>query len=136
MASQFFHFSSVFESPWTSLYPIALYSSAVLKLSSLIVVLVTQSCLTLRDLMDCSLPGSSVYRILQERILEWVAFLSPGDHPDPGIYSGLLHCRQTLYCLSHQGSPLIVGALAYVALNLIHCFLAESPLRLISTVTV
>ena len=32
-----------------------------------------QSCLTLRDPMDCSLPGSSVHGILQERILEWVA---------------------------------------------------------------
>ena len=33
------------------------------------------SCLTLRDPMDCSLPGSSVQGILQnsrERILEWV----------------------------------------------------------------
>ena len=36
-------------------------------------VLVAQSCLTLWDPMDCSLPGSSVPRILQARILEWVA---------------------------------------------------------------
>ena len=36
-------------------------------------VLVAQSCLTLWDPMDCSLPGSSVHRILQARILEWVA---------------------------------------------------------------
>ena len=35
-------------------------------------VLVTQSCPTLCDLMDCSLPGSSVHGILQARILEWV----------------------------------------------------------------
>ena len=33
---------------------------------------VTQSCLTLCDPMDCSLPGSSVYGIFQARILEWV----------------------------------------------------------------
>ena len=32
-----------------------------------------QSCPTLCDPMDCSLPGSSVHGILQERILEWVA---------------------------------------------------------------
>ena len=32
-------------------------------------------------------------------------FLSPGDLPDPGIQPGLLHFRQILYCLSHQGSP-------------------------------
>ena len=35
-------------------------------------VLVTQSCLTLFDSMDCSLPGSSVHGILQARILKWV----------------------------------------------------------------
>ena len=33
--------------------------------------LVTQSCLTLCDPMDCSPPGSSVHGILQARILEW-----------------------------------------------------------------
>ena len=32
-----------------------------------------QSCLTLCDPIDCSLPGSSVHGILQARILEWVA---------------------------------------------------------------
>ena len=35
-------------------------------------VLVTQSCPTLCDLIDCSLPASSVHRILQARIQEWV----------------------------------------------------------------
>ena len=38
---------------------------------------VTQSCPTLSNPMDCSLPGSSVHRILQARPLEWVAFPSP-----------------------------------------------------------
>ena len=33
----------------------------------------TQLCLTLRDSMDCSLPGSSVHGIFQARVLEWVA---------------------------------------------------------------
>ena len=32
-----------------------------------------QSCLTLCDAMDCSLPGSCVHGISQARILEWVA---------------------------------------------------------------
>ena len=32
-----------------------------------------QSCLTLNDPMDCSLPGSSVHGIFQARVLEWVA---------------------------------------------------------------
>ena len=35
-------------------------------------VKVTQSCPTLCNLMDCSLPGSSVHGILQAIILEWV----------------------------------------------------------------
>ena len=34
---------------------------------------VTQLCLTLSDLMDCSPPGSSVHGIFQARVLEWVA---------------------------------------------------------------
>ena len=34
---------------------------------------VAQSCQTLRDPMDCSLPGSSVHGIFQARVLEWVA---------------------------------------------------------------
>ena len=34
---------------------------------------VAQSCLTLWDPMDCSLPGSSVHGILKARVLQWVA---------------------------------------------------------------
>ena len=34
---------------------------------------VAQSCPTLHDPMDCSLPGSSVHGIFQARVLEWVA---------------------------------------------------------------
>ena len=35
---------------------------------------VAQSCPTLSDPMDCSLPGSSVHGIFQARVLEWGAF--------------------------------------------------------------
>ena len=43
---------------------------------------VTQSCPTLSDPMDCSLPGSSVHGIFQARILEWgaVAFSNPMNY--------------------------------------------------------
>jgi len=34
---------------------------------------VAQSCLTLCNPVNCSLPGSSVHGILQARVLEWVA---------------------------------------------------------------
>ena len=45
-------------------------------------MLVSRLCLTLCDLMECSPPGSSVYGILQARILEWVAIpFSRGSSP-------------------------------------------------------
>ena len=47
--------------------------------------LVTQSCLTLCNPMDRSLPDSSVHGILQSKILEWVSMPSPGYSPNPGI---------------------------------------------------
>ena len=48
-------------------------------------VLIAQSRSTLCSPMDCSLPGSSVHRIFQTRIPEWLSFPSPGHLPDPGI---------------------------------------------------
>ena len=50
-----------------------------------VVLLVAQSCPTLGDPMDCSLPGFPVHEILQSRILEWVVISSSGDLPTPGI---------------------------------------------------
>ena len=66
---------------------------------------VAQSCLALCDLIDCILPVFSVLRILQARILQWVAIpFSRGFFPIQGLNAGLLHCRQFLYHLYHQGS--------------------------------
>ena len=48
-------------------------------------VLAAQSCPTLCNPMDCSLPGSSVHGILQARIFQWVYMPSPEDLPNPGI---------------------------------------------------
>ena len=42
--------------------------------------------------------------ILQARILQWVAMPSSRDLPNPGSNPGFPHCRQILYCLSHQGN--------------------------------
>ena len=61
-------------------------------------VKVTQSYPTLCDPTDYSLPGSSVHGILQARMLE----IFPTQGPKPGS----LHCRQILYRLRHQGSPI------------------------------
>ena len=64
---------------------------------------VIQSCLTLCDPMDSSPPGSSIHGIFQARLLEWVAIsFCRESSPTQGSNPGLLHCRQTLYCLSHQ----------------------------------
>ena len=40
---------------------------------------VAQSCLTLRDPMDGSPPGSSAHEIFQARVLEWVAIPAHND---------------------------------------------------------
>ena len=48
-------------------------------------VLVTQSCPTLGDPMDCSPLDSPVHGILQARILEWVAIPFSRGSSDPGI---------------------------------------------------
>ena len=47
------------------------------------VCLVSQSCPTLCDLMECGPPGSSVHGILQARILEWVAIPLSGGSSQP-----------------------------------------------------
>ena len=47
--------------------------TAKLRIISEDLALVAQSCPTLCNPMDCSLPGSSAHGVLQARILEWVA---------------------------------------------------------------
>ena len=50
-----------------------------------------QSCPTLCTPLDCSLPSSSVYGILQERILEWVAMASSRGSLTQGWNLCVLH---------------------------------------------
>ena len=65
-----------------------------------------QLCLTLCDPLDCRPPGSSVHRILQARILEWVVKPFSRVSPWPRDQTWVSpHCRQILCHLSHQGSP-------------------------------
>ena len=74
-----------------------------------VLCLVTQSCLTFCNPMDCSPPGSSVHGD------------SPGKNTGVGCHAllqeifpiqelspGLPHCRRIFYHLSHQGSPRIL----------------------------
>ena len=44
---------------------------------------VAQSCSTLSDPMDCSLPGPSIHGIFQARVLEWVATAFSEDVLEP-----------------------------------------------------
>ena len=65
-------------------------------------VKVAQSCPTLCNTMDYT-----VHTILQAIILKWVAIPFSRGSSQPRLNSGLPHCRQILYQLSHQGSPTI-----------------------------
>ena len=85
---------------------------------------VTQSCLTVWDSMDCSLPGSSVHGISQARILEWVAMPSCRESSWPRDWTQVSFVSYTgkwiLYHWCHNSSvPL--------CLNLCHVNLQFSP---------
>ena len=76
-------------------------------------VLVAQSCLTLCDPLDCSLPGSSVRgRILQAGILEWVAipFSRGASRPRDRTCVSCIG-RQVLSHSLHLGSPQLIMVL-------------------------
>ena len=68
-----------------------------------------QSCSTLWDPMEYSLPSTSVHGILQARILEWVAVPSSrgSSQPMDGTCISYVSCtgRQILYHERHLGSP-------------------------------
>ena len=63
------------------------------------------SCVRLCYLMECSPPGSFVHRILQARILEWVAIPFFRESSQPRVWTWV-SCigRWILYHLNHQGS--------------------------------
>ena len=76
-------------------------------ISYAVLCLVAQSCLTICDPMDCSPPGSSVHAgslskntgVGCHSLLQGISLAGRPANP------GLPPCRQSLYHLSHQGSP-------------------------------
>ena len=82
---------------------------------------VAQSCLTLSNPMDCSLPGSSVQEIFQARVLEWgaIAFSPSKTRSSPSLSiwetalyhnpapSEIQHCFNLYPCNSHWISALL-----------------------------
>ena len=70
-------------------------------------VFIAHSCPTLCDPMDCSPPGSSGHGDSPGKNTGLGChFLIQGIFPIQGSNLVFLHCRQILYRLSHQGSPL------------------------------
>ena len=68
-------------------------------------VLVTLSCATFCDPVDCSPPGSCQWDSLGTNTGVGYRFLLEGIFPTQGSNPGLLHCRRILYQLSHQRNP-------------------------------
>ena len=67
---------------------------------------VAQSCLTLCDPMDCSLPGSFLHWVLQARVLEWVAISFSRGSSRPRDRTRVCHIGGRRFILwSPQGSP-------------------------------
>ena len=58
-----------------------------------------QSCPTLCDSMDCSLPGSSIHGILQARILEWVAISFSRGSSQPRDRTRVSHIAGRLFAV-------------------------------------
>ena len=85
---------------------------------------VAQSCPTLSDPMDCSLPGSSIHGIFHARVLEWgenKAYLELNER----MYVQYLEC-----CLAHYLVKYIFTAHLLLCQlchrNLFHCHLVSS----------
>ena len=60
---------------------------------------VAQLCLTLRDPMDCSLPGPSIHGIFQAKVLEWGAIAFSASYPR-GINS-LIYVKNSFPSLTY-----------------------------------
>ena len=73
---------------------------------------VAQSCPTLCDSMDCSLPGSSLHRIPQAKVLEWVAISFSRDLPDPGIEPGSPAFQADTLTSEPPGKPSVTETIA------------------------
>ena len=70
---------------------------------------VAQSCPTLSDPMDCSLPGSSIHGIFQARVLEWGAIAFTDDQPRQHIKKQ----RHTLLTKVHLVKAMVFPVVMY-----------------------
>ena len=107
LGSSFILFNWNFMLPWwVTPRPPATSNLLSVSMSLTVLCLVVQSCSTLCNTVDSSLPGSSVHGDSKGRNTgEGCYALPQGNFPTQESNSGLPHCRRILYCLSHQGSP-------------------------------
>ena len=97
---------------------IYLYILLFLVTESCILFLVTKSCPILWDLIDYSLPGSSVHEISQTRILEWIAISFSRGSYQPGDQTWV-SCigRQILYHWAHTQRVCVIKCLINLTLT-------------------
>ena len=69
---------------------------------------VAQSCLTLSDPMDCSLPGSSIHGIFQARLLEWGAIAFSDDYLDNILKSRDITLPTMVYLVNAMVFPVVM----------------------------
>ena len=86
---------------------------------------VSQSCPTLSDPMDCSLPGSSIHGIFQARVLEWVAIAFSVSHILLYPVSHFIYLSVALFFNTGIISPFtevshVLGRWSYMKLALPH----------------
>ena len=67
--------------------------------------LVAELCPILCDPTDCALQAPLFMGFSRQEYCSGLPCPPPGDLSNQGSNPGLLHCRQILYSLSHQGSP-------------------------------
>ena len=91
-------FNATLSVPTTISFRHCLFSMSVSPLK--VKVKVAQSCLTLCDPMDWT-----IHEILLARILEWVAFPSPGDLPNPGTEPRSPALQADSFPAEPQGKP-------------------------------
>ena len=96
--------------------------------ASYVLCLVVQSCLTLCDPMDCSLPGSSVHGDSpgKNTRVGCHSFLQ-GIYPTQESNPGLPHCRQIHYHLSHLH---VVICIVNLQEGDLICMASENPLTM------
>ena len=91
----------------------------------------TQSCLTLSDPMDCSLPGSPIYGIFQARVLEWgaIAFsqvLLEGNQVRHRFLARISHSLLRLCWIHFQETKCLLNTLTENTLIRTYCIAQET----------